>query len=58
MKNRLTGVEKGVSVKNAIGKTGLRTNVKDILKAIDKNTISPNDIIVGTDGTKQSVEKM
>ena len=58
VKNRLTGVEKGVSVKNAIGKTGLRTNVKDILKAIDKNTISPNDIIVGTDGTKQSVEKM
>ena len=55
VKNRLTGVEKGVSVKNAIGKTGLRTNVKDILKAIDKNTISPNDIIVGTDGTKQSL---
>lgn len=58
VKNRFTGVEKGVSVKNATGKTGLGTNVRDVLKAIDKNTISPDDIIVGTDGTKQSVEKM
>ncbi|HDE8875189.1 TPA: hypothetical protein PD474_002201 [Staphylococcus aureus] len=58
VKNRITGKESGVSVKNAISNKGLGTNVRDVLKAIDKGTINPDDIIVGTDGTKNSVEKM
>ncbi|WP_239700889.1 hypothetical protein [Mammaliicoccus sp. D-M17] len=58
VKNRITGTESGVSVKNSISNKGLGTNVRDVLKAIDKGTINPDDIIVGTDGTKNSVEKM
>ncbi|OLF29637.1 MULTISPECIES: hypothetical protein [unclassified Staphylococcus] len=58
VENRFTGLKKGVSVKNAISKKGLGTNVRDVLKAIDKGTINPDDIIVGTDGTKTSVMKM
>lgn len=58
VKNRISGTEKGVSVKNAISNKGLGTNVRDVLKAIDKGTINPDDIIVGTDGTKKSVLKM
>lgn len=58
VKNRITSTEKGVSVKNSISNKGLGTNVRDVLKAIDKGTINPDDIIVGTDGTKKSVEKM
>lgn len=58
VKNRITGTEKGVSVKNAISNKGLGTNVRDVLKAIDKGTINPDDRIVGTEGTKNSVEKM
>ncbi|MFI3130334.1 hypothetical protein [Mammaliicoccus sciuri] len=58
LENRFTGLKKGVSVKNAISKKGLGTNVRDVLKAIDKGTINPDDIIVGTDGTKTSVMKM
>lgn len=58
VKNRITGKESGVSVKNSISNKGLGTNVKDVLKAIDKGTINPDDRIVGTKGTKNSVEKM
>ncbi|MDW4068669.1 hypothetical protein QI274_12460 [Staphylococcus saprophyticus] len=58
VKNRITGTEKGVSVKNAISNKGLGTNVRDVLKAIDKGTINPDDSIVGTDGIKNSLEKM
>ena len=58
VKNRITGKESGVSVKNSISNKGLGTNVRDVLKAIDKGTINPDDRIVGTKGTKNSVEKM
>ncbi|MEB6341608.1 hypothetical protein [Mammaliicoccus sciuri] len=58
VENRFTGLKKGVSVKNSISNKGLGTNVRDVLKAIDKGTINPDDIIVGTDGTKNSVMKM
>lgn len=58
VKNRITGTESGVSVKNSISNKGLGTNVRDVLKAIDKGTINPDDRIVGTEGTKNSVEKM
>ncbi len=58
VENRFTGLKKGVSVKNSISNKGLGTNVRDVLKAIDKGTINPDDIIVGTDGTKNSVTKM
>ncbi|MDW4233840.1 hypothetical protein QI204_09860 [Staphylococcus saprophyticus] len=58
VKNRITGTERGVSVKNSISNKGLGTNVRDVLKAIDKGTINPDDRIVGTDGIKNSVEKM
>lgn len=58
VKNRINGTEKGVSVKNAISNKGLGTNVRDVLKAIDKGTINPDDSIVGTDGMKNSLEKM
>lgn len=58
VKNRITGTESGVSVKNSISNKGLGTNVRDVLKAIDKGTINPDDRIVGTYGTKNSVEKM
>ncbi|MEB8121512.1 hypothetical protein NGH46_05215 [Staphylococcus xylosus] len=58
VKNRITGTERGVSVKNSISNKGLGTNVRDVLKAIDKGTINPDDRIVGTEGTKNSVEKM
>lgn len=58
VKNKITGTERGVSVKNSISNKGLGTNVRDVLKAIDKGTINPDDIIVGTDGTKNSVEEM
>ncbi|WP_239705266.1 hypothetical protein [Mammaliicoccus sp. R-M63] len=58
VKNRITGTESGVSVKNSISNKGLGTNVRDVLKAIDKGTINPDDRIVGTKGTKNSVEKM
>lgn len=58
VKNRITGTESGVSVKNSISNKGLGTNVRDVLKAIDKGTINPDDRIVGTDGIKNSVEKM
>lgn len=58
VKNRITGKKSGVSVKNSISNKGLGTNVRDVLKAIDKGTINPDDRIVGTKGTKNSVEKM
>ncbi|UXU52569.1 hypothetical protein [Staphylococcus arlettae] len=58
VENRFTGLKKGVSVKNSISNKGLGTNVRDVLKAIDKGTINPDDIIVGTDRTKNSVMKM
>src|SRR5699024_11475315 len=58
VKNRITGTESGVSVKNSISNKGLGTNVRDVLIAIDKGTINPDDRIVGTKGTKNSVEKM
>lgn len=35
VKNRITGKESGVSVKNSISNKGLGTNVRDVLKAID-----------------------
>lgn len=44
VKNRITGTESGVSVKNSISNKGLGTNVRDVLKAIDKGTINPDDI--------------
>ncbi|UXR38046.1 hypothetical protein MUA41_00845 [Staphylococcus simulans] len=56
--NRFTGVTKGVSVKNSVSNKGLGTNVSDVLKALQKGTLKPDDIVVGTDGTKQSVAKM
>lgn len=56
--NRFTGVTKGVSVKNSISNKGLGTNVSDVLEALKKGTLQPDDIVVGTDGTKQSVAKM
>ncbi|MHD0368768.1 hypothetical protein ACY2C8_00630 [Mammaliicoccus sciuri] len=46
VKNRITGTESGVSVKNSISNKGLGTNVRDVLKAIDKGTINPDDRIV------------
>src|SRR5699024_10139802 len=57
-KNRITGKESGVSVKNSISNKGVGANGRDILKAIAKGTIKPADRIVGTKGTKNSVEKM
>lgn len=56
--NRITGKETGVSVKTSTSNKGLGTNVSDVLEALKKDTLKGTDIVVGTDGTKEAVEKM
>lgn len=55
--NRVTGKITGVSVKTANGNKGLVTNAKDVIKAIDNNTLKPTDEVVGTKGMKEAVNK-
>lgn len=45
------------SVKAAQGSSGLYTNAKDIVEALEKGTLKPGDTVVGIDGTKEAVNK-
>lgn len=56
--NRFTGetIEK-VSIKAASTTYGIKTNVNDIITALEKGTLSPNDSVLGIEGTKNVFEK-
>src|SRR5699024_7172646 len=54
----IKGNKRGVTIKNAVSDKGLGTNVSDILKALEKGTLEPDDIMVGTKGSKEAIEKM
>lgn len=51
-------MKKGVTVKNSVSDKGLGTNISDILKALDKGTLQPDDIMIGSKGSKEAVKKM
>ena len=56
--NRLTGnVIKRTSIKAAEGSSGLATNARDIVEALEKGTLNPNDAVTGVKGTNQAVIK-
>ena len=56
--NRFTGkvIEK-TSIKAAEGSSGLYTNAKDVVEALEKGTLSPKDAVTGIKGTKDAVVK-
>ena len=56
--NRFTGktIEK-VTVKAAEGSEGLYTNAKDIVEALEKGTLNPNDTVYGIEGTNNALNK-
>ena len=56
--NRFTGKTIcRTSIKAAEDKKNLGTNVSDILKALKKQTLDPNDIVVGVEGTEEALKK-
>lgn len=56
--NRFTGkVIERTSVKAAEGSSGLYTNAKDIVEAIEKGTLKPDDSVFGVKGTGNAVKK-
>lgn len=56
--NRLTGkVIERTSIKAAEGSSGLYTNAKDVVEALEKGTLSPKDAVTGIKGTKDAVAK-
>lgn len=56
--NRFTGkVIERTSVKAAESSSGLYTNAKDVVEAIEKGTLNPNDAVHGVEGTKHAVSK-
>lgn len=56
--NRLTGnVIQKTSIKAAEGSAGLHTNAKDIIEALKKGTLAPNEAVTGVKGTKEAVQK-
>ncbi|MBR2876809.1 MAG: hypothetical protein IKC01_06705 [Clostridia bacterium] len=56
--NRFTGkVIERTSVKAAEGSSGLYTNAKDIVEALEKGTLNPKDAVTGVKGTKEAVAK-
>lgn len=56
--NRFTGktVER-ITIKAAEGNSGLHTNAKDIVEALEKGTLTPKDSVFGTEGLKDNVLK-
>lgn len=56
--NRLTGkIIQKTSVKAAEGSSGLYTNAKDIVEALEKGTLAPDNAVTGVKGTKDAVIK-
>lgn len=56
--NRFTGKTiENTSVKAAESSKGLGTNVNDVLKALKKGTLSPDDTVAGVRGTERALEK-
>ncbi|MCA1055200.1 hypothetical protein LCM10_09390 [Rossellomorea aquimaris] len=56
--NRLTGnTISRTTVKAAESTVGLGTNVSDVLKALEKGTLDPKDVLTGIEGTKDAVHK-
>ena len=56
--NRLTGkVIQRTSVKAAEGSSGLYTNAKDIVEALEKGTLDSKNAVTGVKGTKDAVMK-
>src|SRR5699024_1026444 len=45
------------TVKAAESSKGLGTNVNDVLKALKADTLDPDDILVGIDGTEDALHK-
>lgn len=56
--NRFTGrtVER-TTIKAVQDSKNLGTNVRDVLKALDKGTLNPDDTLVGIDGTRDALVK-
>lgn len=56
--NRFTGkVVERTSIKAAESGTGIYTNARDVVEAIEKGTLNVKDTVVGVDGTKEAVLK-
>lgn len=56
--NRFTGkVIERTSIKAAEGSSGLYTNAKDVVEALEKGTLNPKDAVTGVEGTKDAVAK-
>lgn len=56
--NRFTGkVVERTTVKAAQDSSGLGTNVRDVLKALEKGTLDPKDTLVGIEGSKDGLAK-
>lgn len=56
--NRFTGEEiSRTTVKSAQSSQGLGTNVSDVLKALEAETLAPKDIVAGIDGTEDAIKK-
>lgn len=56
--NRFTGktIER-VTIKSAQGNSGLQTNAKDVVEAIEKGTLNPNDKVYGVEGMNRTLQK-
>lgn len=56
--NRFTGktIER-VTIKSAQGQSGLSTNAKDVVEAIKKGTLKPNDTVHGIKGMNSTLQK-
>ena len=56
--NRLTGkIIQRTSIKSAEASSGLYTNAKDIVEALEKGTLAPDNTVTGVKGIKDSVMK-